>query len=47
LIIKNLNDRLYIFFVIITMKFTSDGEANVKTISAGDPEAGAGVAEVA
>jgi hypothetical protein len=27
--------------------FTSDGEANVKTISAADPETGAGAAEVA
>jgi hypothetical protein len=33
--------------IFSSQNFTSDGEANVKTISAADPEAGAGALAVA
>ncbi len=44
LIIKNLGNFCEKFAF---EKFTSDGEANVKTISAADPDVGAGAVEVA
>jgi hypothetical protein len=41
------NTTKYLKNIFLLQNFTSDGEANVKTISAADPEAGAGVDEVA
>lgn len=38
---------MHFYLSIISFEFTSDGEANVKTMSAADPVAGAGADDVA